>query len=78
MNCLAIVADVTQTIEAFRTSNLLLIECCPIDCSKKMRDNTGLNNCVYLRLTNHGFKKGESPVNEENINTLCEIAGTYC
>jgi uncharacterized metal-binding protein len=79
MKCLAMVAaDNQPLIESLKTANVLIIDGCPVDCGKKIMDKAGLTNYAYLRLTDHGFQKGQSPVNDENINAVYEIAGTYC
>ena len=79
MKCLAMIAAGNQPlIESLKTANVLVIDGCSIDCGKKIMDNAGLRDYAYLRLTDHGFQKGQSPVNEENINSVYEIAETYC
>jgi uncharacterized metal-binding protein len=79
MKCLAMVAaDNQPLIESLKTANVLIIDGCSIDCGKKIMDKAGLTNYAYLRLTDHGFQKGQSPVNDDNINALFEIAETYC
>lgn len=78
MKCLAMVASDNQPlIESLKTANVLIIDGCPVDCGKKIMDKAGLTNYGYLRLTDHGFQKGQSPVNEENVNRVYEIAVTY-
>jgi uncharacterized metal-binding protein len=78
MKCLAMVAaDDQQLIESLKTANILVIDGCAIDCGKKIMDKAGVSGYGYLRLTDHGFRKGFSLVNDENINAVCEIAETY-
>ena len=78
MKCLAmVVADDQQLIESLKTASILVIDGCPTDCGKKIMDKAGVSNYGYLRLTDHGFRKGLSPVNDENINAVYEIAETY-
>lgn len=73
MNCLAAVAaDVKPTIEAFKAANLLLIDGCPVDCGKKILDKAGIENYKYLRMTDLGYKKGQTPVTQEVINIVYE------
>jgi uncharacterized metal-binding protein len=79
MKCLAMVAtDNEPLIKSLKTANILIIDGCSVDCGKKIMDKAGLTNYGYLRLTDHGFQKGQSLVNEENINAIYKIAGTYC
>lgn len=78
MKCLAMVASDNQPlIESLKSANVLVIDGCPTDCGKKIMDKAGLTSYAYLRLTDHGFQKGQSPVNEENINKVYEIAGAF-
>jgi len=75
MNCLAAVgADVKPTIEAFKVSNLLMLEGCPVDCGKKILDKAGITNYTHLRMTDLGYVKGQSPVTDELIKAVYEKA----
>ena len=79
MNCLAsVAADIKPTIEAFKTANLLLLDGCPIDCGKKILDKAGIENYRYLRMTDLGYIKGQTPVTKTIIDTVYEkIAVDY-
>lgn len=71
MNCLAAVAaEVKPTIEMFKEANLLLIDGCPVDCGKKILDKAGINNYKYLRMTDLGYVKGQTPVTSEVIEAV--------
>ncbi len=73
MNCLAAVgAGIKPTIDMFKEANLLLLDGCTIDCGKKILDNAGITNYKYLRMTDLGYVKGKTPVNQEVINTIYE------
>ena len=73
MNCLAAVgADVKPTIEMFKSSNLLLLDGCAVDCGKKILDKAGIIGYQYLRMTDLGFVKGQTPVNEDVVNSVFE------
>jgi uncharacterized metal-binding protein len=73
MNCLAAVgAGIKPTIEAFKNANLLLLDGCPVDCGKKILDQAGITEYNYVRMTDLGYKKGETPVTEEIINSVYE------
>jgi uncharacterized metal-binding protein len=75
MNCLAAVgADIKPTIEAFKEANLLLLDGCPVDCGKKMLDKAGISNYKYLRMTDLGYRKGQTPVTDKIIKTVYEKA----
>lgn len=76
MNCLAAVAaDVQPTIEAFKAANLLLLDGCPVDCGKKILDKAGISNYNYLRMTDLGYVKGKTPVNDDVVDAVFEKAG---
>lgn len=75
MNCLAAVgAGIEPTIEAFKKANVLLIDGCTVDCGKNIFDKAGLDKYLYMRLTDLGYKKGNTPVSEENILAIYEKA----
>ena len=78
MNCLAVVgAGIEKSIEDLKKKNILVIDGCPIDCGKKIMDRNGFNNYQYIRVTDLGYIKGKTPVTEEVINSVFEIAKTY-
>ena len=65
MNCLAVVgAGIEKSIEDVKKKNILVIDGCPIDCGKRIMDRNGFNNYHYMRVTDLGYKKGETPVSE--------------
>jgi uncharacterized metal-binding protein len=73
MNCLAAVgADIKPTIEAFKAANLLLIDGCPVDCGKKILEKAGIENYKYLRMTDLGYVKGQTPVTDEIVEAVYE------
>lgn len=75
MNCLAVVgAGIEKSIENFRTKELLVIDGCPIDCGKRMMEQHNFTNYKYLRVTDLGFVKGNTPVTEESIQKVYEKA----
>ena len=79
MKCLAMVAaDNQPLIDSLKTANILVIDGCSVDCGKKIMGKAGIINYGYLRLTDHGFLKGQSPVNEMNVSAVFELAGTFC
>lgn len=71
MNCLAAVgAEIKPTIDAFKASNLLMLDGCPVDCGKKMLDKAGIENYKYVRMTDLGYEKGQTPVTNELIDSI--------
>lgn len=79
MNCLAAVgADVTSTIEAFKAADLLLLDGCAVDCGKKMLNKAEITNYQYLRMTDLGYVKGQTPVTDQIINEVYEKVRSIC
>ena len=77
MNCLAAVgAGIQTTIDAFKIANILMLDGCPVDCGKKILDNSGITNYQYVRMTDLGFMKGQTPVTDEVINIVYEKVET--
>ena len=75
MSCLALVgADIKTSIENFKSKNLLVIDGCPIDCGKRIMKNHQIENYKHLRITDHGFEKGKTPVSEKNVNAVYQYA----
>jgi uncharacterized metal-binding protein len=75
MNCLAVIgAGIEKSIEDFKTKNILMLDGCPIDCGKKILDTAGFYDYKYLRVTDLGFKKGQTPVTEKVVNLVYEKA----
>jgi uncharacterized metal-binding protein len=79
MNCpAAIGADVTPTIEAFKAANLLMLDGCAVDCGKKILDKAEITNYQYIRMTDLGYVKGQTPVTDEVIKAVYEKAECAC
>jgi len=75
MSCLALVgAGIQPSIEAFKKANILLIDGCPTDCSKRILDREGFTNYQHLRITDLGYIKGKTPVTEEVIDAIYQKA----
>lgn len=75
MNCLAVVgAGIEKSIADFKMKNVLVLDGCPIDCGKRILDKAGFENYCYLRITDLGYKKGQTPVTEEAIRHVYETA----
>jgi uncharacterized metal-binding protein len=73
MSCLAEVgAGIEKSIEAYKTKNILLIDGCPVDCGKRILEKAGFTNYNYIRVTDLGFKKRQTPVTEEIVNLVYE------
>jgi uncharacterized metal-binding protein len=75
MNCLAAAAaDVTANIEMFKEADLLLIDGCSVDCGKKILEKAGITNFKYLRMTDLGYVKGQTPITDHVIDSVYEKA----
>ncbi|NCC99075.1 MAG: zinc-binding protein [Bacteroidia bacterium] len=75
MNCLAVIgAGIEKSIEDFKKKNVLVLDGCPIDCGKRILDNAGFSDYKYLRITDLGFKKGQTLVTEEVIKKVYDTA----
>jgi uncharacterized metal-binding protein len=78
MKCLAQVAINNKSlIDSLKSSNVLVIDGCPIDCAKKILENAGLKDYNYLRITDHGYQKGNTTINDKTINEVYALAKTY-
>ena len=66
------VSGIMKTTEA--AGKILAIDGCPLNCAKKTLEEAGFKDFVHLNLAAIGFKKGESPVNDENIATAVQVA----
>ena len=79
MKCLAMVAaDNLPLIDSLKLANVLVIDGCPVDCGKKIMEKAGLSNYNYIRLTDWGYQKGKTPVNETTVNEIFERAVLHC
>ena len=75
MSCLATLgAGLGKPHDELKKKNILVLDGCPVDCGKKIIDREGITDYKYLRLTDLGYKKGETPVNEEVIGKVYEKA----
>lgn len=75
MNCLAVVgAGIEKSIEDFKKKNILMLDGCPIDCGKQILNKHGFTDYKYMRITDLGFKKGQTPVTEDVIKDIYEKA----
>ena len=71
MKCLAFIgAGIENMINAVKDSNKIVIDGCPLDCGRLTMESKGLNSFMHIRITDFGFKKGETPANEQNIKEV--------
>ena len=75
MSCMALfAAGNDELIEKFKSQDILVIDGCSVDCGKKIMDKRGFEDYEYLRLTDLGYIKGETPATEENVKAIYEKA----
>lgn len=53
---------------------LIAIDGCPLDCAWKTLELAGFTHVKHVRVTDLGFKKGQSPVHEEAIRKVATAA----
>lgn len=59
------VSGILKTTES--AAKILVIDGCPLDCAKKTLEEKGFKKFEYLRITDMGFEKGKTSVNDEAI-----------
>lgn len=75
MSCLALVgASIETSIENFKSSNLLLIDGCSVECGRKALDEKGISNYKYMKISDLGFVKGQTKIVDENIDSVYNTA----
>ena len=73
MSCLALIgAGIKDSIEDLKKKNIMVIDGCSTDCGKAMLDKNGFKDYEHFRITDLGFNKGETKVNKENVQLLCD------
>lgn len=53
---------------------LIAIDGCPLDCAKKTLELAGFTNVKHVRVTDLGFRKGQSPADEDAIRQVAAAA----
>jgi len=76
MSCLAgIGGNISGFIKSTEGADrVLVIDGCPLSCARKTLEEKGLNNFKHLVITSLGFQKGQTDVNQANIETVCSKA----
>lgn len=75
LSCMALLgAEIEGPVNEMREKNILVIDGCSVDCGKKMVEKSNLTNYTHLRLTDHGFIKGETMVDNVAISNAYNIA----
>jgi uncharacterized metal-binding protein len=76
MSCLAGVGGRVSGLMASAAAApaLLVIDGCPQDCAKKTLELAGFKNMTHVRVTDLGFKKGQTPASEEVVRQVVAAA----
>lgn len=76
MSCLAGIGGRVSGLmaNAAAAPALLAIDGCPQDCAKKTLELAGFTNVKHVRVTDLGFKKGKTPVDEYAIQVVTTAA----
>lgn len=76
MFCLAGVGGQVEGIvqKTKAASQIVAIDGCPLDCTKKCLEQAGITSFAYTRVTDLGFEKGASPVTDENVAKIAHAA----
>lgn len=72
MKCLAMLgADDKPFIQTLQQSEILVIDGCTDNCGKKIMEESWLSDYRYIRLTDLGYLKDQTPVSDEIIDQIC-------
>lgn len=76
MSCLAGIGGRVSGLmaNAAAAPALLAIDGCPQDCAKKTLELAGFTNIRHVRVTDLGFKKGQTPATEDVIRKVADAA----
>lgn len=68
------VSGILKTTES--AAKILVIDGCPLDCAKKTLEEKGFKNFEYIRITDMGFEKGKTSVNDEALSKVASEGKT--
>lgn len=76
MSCLAGIGGRVSgpMASAAAAHSILALDGCPQDCAKKALRRAGFSEVKHLRVTDLGFKKGQSPATEETVRQVVAAA----
>lgn len=74
MGCLAgIGVGAAGSINAVRNARrVVVIDGCPTQCGRRALERAGLTEFVSVRVDQLGFKRGQSPVTQENVQRIAD------
>jgi uncharacterized metal-binding protein len=78
MSCTAAIAAADEEISNFtvNATNVIVIDGCDKDCSRKILENRGFTDLLHVRVTDLGMEKGKTPVTEEAVEKVAEKAAS--
>ena len=68
------VGGIMKTTEAAQA--ILVIDGCPLNCTKRCLEEAGFHNFKYLQLSEVGMSKGKTDVNDDNIENVAALAAS--
>lgn len=73
MNCLAMLGFNDLALrEAIEKEKALVIDGCPIDCGRRIMEQSGITNYQHIPLTDFGYVKGQTPATTENVDAAAK------
>ncbi len=66
------ISGILKTSEA--ADSILAIDGCPLNCVKSSLEQAGFSTFKHLQLADLGLEKCQSPVTDENVNTVAARA----
>lgn len=77
MHCLAVVgAGIEKPTLELKNSDLLVIDGCMLDCAQKIVEKAEFDCYSRLRVSDLGYEKYNTPVNNEVITEVYQLAAT--
>ncbi|NQU45065.1 zinc-binding protein [bacterium] len=64
------ISGILKTTEA--AASVLVIDGCPIDCAKSSMEQAGFKDFTHLRVTDLGFEKGKTAIDDETISRVVQ------
>ena len=79
MFCLAGIGGRVDPIlkQTASAENILVIDGCPLDCTRRTLEEAGFREFHHIRVTDLGFEKGKTAVNETTITTVAQNAEPF-
>lgn len=77
MHCLAVVgAGIEAPMQELKNSDLLVIDGCMLDCAQKIVEKAEFDCYSRLRVSDMGFEKNNTPVDEATVTEVYQLAAT--